>query len=168
MSKFKKILKPLSKVSPAVKKVIPTVGNFLGALDLVDNIVRLAKPFFDDARSKNIEESKKIYAYQINTDEGVTLYKKKVNIEITANNEEEAFRIFIKQLNDLKNNRMLSSNKKIQKEQMKLIKKIDDIAKSDEDFKKYLFRIIVETDDFKKAKLKLPEFKLLKKRDKKI
>jgi hypothetical protein len=166
MNNLKKIVKPLSKISPAIKKVIPSVGNFLGALDLVDNIVRLAKPFVDDVRDKSIEESKKIYAYQINTDEGVRVYKKKVDIEITADTEEEAFRIFVKELNNLRNNRMLSSNKKIQKEQMKLIRKIDDIVKSDEDFKKYLFRIIIETDDLKEAKFKLPKFKRLKKTDK--
>lgn len=159
MNNIKKMISPLSKLAPAAKKIIPTIGNFLSALDLVDNIVRLAKPFFDDVRDKSIEDSKKIYAYQINTDESVTVYKKKVDIEITADTEAEAFKKFIMELENLKDRRMLSSNKKIQREQIKLIKKLDDIEKSEEDFKKYLFRIIVDTDDLKEAKLKLPEFK---------
>lgn len=162
MNNFKKIIKPLSKLGPMTKKVIPTIGNFLSAIDLVDNIVRLAKPFFDDVRDKSIEDSKKIYAYQINTFDCVTVYMKNTNIEVSAETEEEAFRVFISKLSDLEKNRILSSNRKIQKEEIKLIKKIDDIRKSGEDFRKYLFRIIVESEDLKKTKFSLSKIKIEK------
>ena len=150
MKKIKNITASFSKIGLKSKKVIPVLGNFLSTLDLVDNIFRFAKPFFDDARDKNIEESKKIYAYQVNTLDKVIIYKSKVGIEISGDNEEDAFRSFAQEIKELKEKRKVSSNKKIRKEQLKLIRKIDNIEKDNEDFQKYLYRIVIDNDDYKK------------------
>lgn len=145
----KTLVNVIKKVPIASKKMIPLAGklagNVLKSLDLLEHTSKIAKPFVDDFRTKSIENSKKIFATQVVIDDEYVIEIKSADLKGTGQTQEEALNAFMRALIHLWESQVLSPDKKIRKEQLKLISKMSAIAdKSDNlciDLKRYIFRI---------------------------
>lgn len=126
------------------KKLFKKLGGIFDALDILEHTSRLAQPFVQDARAKSIENAKRIYAHQYVEDGLCTIIIEKAEIIARGASFEEAFEKFIERLKDLRENKVVSSNKKTRAIQKKLIDKIDRILSEGDDLKPYIFRIHIE------------------------
>ena len=148
----------IKKVAPTVKKIAPKLVNILSSIDLLENTTAIAKPFVEDVRNKNIEKSKRIHALQAEKDGKVIISMEKAGILVIEKTEEEAFKHFIYKLINLKEKRILSDNKKIRREQLILIEKINSILSDGGNIEDYIYRILVKVSDEDKRK-KFSRFK---------
>lgn len=160
MVKFKKISKTLSKYKKLGKKVGPAINLALSSLDVIDNVAEIAKPYFEDQRKIKLEDSKKIYAYQINSDEKVRIFIKNTRISVNAESQTKALEKLISSLKNLQKNKLLSGDKKKRKKELKLIKKMNKIDLSELNLNDYLFRILIEENKVNKKKFKVPNINL--------
>lgn len=149
MKEKKTLINVIQKVPIASKKIIPLAGkwagNLLKSLDLLEHTSKVAKPFVDDFRNKSVEKSKKIFATQVVVNDEYVIEIKSAHIKGKGQSQEEAFSAFMRALIHLRESQVLSPDKKIQKEQLKLITKLNAIAENSDnlciDLRRYIFRI---------------------------
>jgi hypothetical protein len=152
MGKLKKILALTKKVTPVVKKAIPGISTAINSIDVLENTSKIAKPFVDDARIKGIEKSKRIEAQQTLDGDKIIISIEKAGIIAISENEELAFQLFVSKLEKLKEKRVLNSDKKIRKEQKKLIDKVSMILEDQGDIRNYIYRIEFTHEQIEKKK----------------
>lgn len=140
MKTLKKIADVTKKASPSLKKVLPLLSTALNSLDLLEHTSKLAKPFIEDARIKGIEKSKIIYAQQKEEGDRVIIAIEKAGLIAISGDEEGAFELLMSKLLRLKEKRILNSDKKIQKEQKKLIDKMNWIVEDQGEIRNYIYR----------------------------
>lgn len=140
MGKLKKILDVTKKATPAMKKVVPVLSTAINSIDMLENTSKIAKPFVDDARTKGIEKSKIIEAYQTTDGDKIIIAIEEAGIIAISECEDSAFELFVSKLEKLREKRVLNSDRKIKKEQKKLIDKISMIVDDEGDLRNYIYR----------------------------
>ncbi|MDF1618786.1 hypothetical protein, partial [Petrocella sp. FN5] len=128
------------KATPAIKKVIPAISTAINSIDVLENTSKIAKPFVDDARIKGIEKSKIIEAHQTFDGDNTIIAIERAGIKAISENEDSAFELFVSKLERLREKRVLSSDKKIRKEQKKIIDKVSMIIGDQGDIRNYIYR----------------------------
>lgn len=141
MSKFKAIINSSKKTLPVLRKVGPHISTAAKVVAGIDNVASLAKPFTEDMRLKSTERFKRIEALQRENGTSVTILIEKAKLEVTAENEQDAFDLLILKLNALKESKILSSEKNVKREQMLLIDKLKQIEADDGLISDYVYRI---------------------------
>ena len=141
MSNYKKAIKSAKSILPVIKKMGPAISKITNSVDLLENTSDLAKPFLEDARSKSIEKSKRIFAFQTVVEDQVKIAIPKAGLSISEANEALALEHFVKRLEKLRDSKILNSDKKIQKAQKILIDKLNQIRNDEGEIKDYIYRI---------------------------
>ncbi|VDN46658.1 protein of unknown function [Petrocella atlantisensis] len=140
MGKIKKILDLSKKATPAIKKVMPAISTAINSIDVLENTSKIAKPFVDDARIKGIEKSKIIEAHQTFDGDNTIIAIERAGIIAISESEDSAFELFVSKLERLREKRVLSSDKKVRKEQKKIIDKVSMIIGDQGDIRNYIYR----------------------------
>lgn len=164
MSKIGKVLNVTKSILPTAKSIVPSTSAPGKILSVAEITTVLAKPYVDNAIDKNIEKSKRIDATQKVVKGNVLISLDKVGIEVSASDEERAFKLFVESLESLRSKKVLSSNKKLRKEQVLLIDKLNSIINNEGVISEYIYRVQVSDVDNGSNKSKHKLNRLLLKR----
>lgn len=158
--KLKQVIKISKRAIPVAKKAMPVIASVVSSMNLLENASTIVKPIAENIREKNSERAKRIDAVQMKKDGQIVVKIEKANIFACAVDEVSAFNLFLIKLNDLREKKIISSDVKIQKEQIALIEKLNRIAESGGALERYIYRIEIEEEIEEKSEEKRVRIKL--------